>query len=197
MKKSAIAIAIALLFCTGTAFASEDLKFGVEGGLVISKVDVDDAAQSLANKTGNTIYYTREKSAPSFRIYGAYPSSEKVDIEFGFLNSSSIDVDFSASGTTDTIKAGVEISGLDFGLKYKLAEKIYLKAGIHRYKIESSVVGQIGGYTFVSSSETGIGTYIGGGLQANEHVSIGFKYLSNIGGNSENSASYVYAGYQF
>jgi|TARA_R110000764_G_scaffold47746_2_gene106349 hypothetical protein len=189
--------AIILSCCVSTAFAADDFHFGIEGGLVASEIDVDDGAQSLANKTGRTIYYTRERGAPSFRIFGTFPTSENVNIEIGYLNTSSIDVDFSASGTTDTINAAVEISGLDFGIKYNPKESFYLKAGVHRYKIESNVTGQIAGYTFVSSSETGIGPFFGAGYQANEHLTVGINFLASIGGNSDNSASYAYVGYQF
>jgi hypothetical protein len=189
--------AIILSCCVSTAFAADDFHFGIEGGLVASEIDVDDGAQSLANKTGRTIYYTRERGAPSFRIFGTFPTSENVNIEIGYLNTSSIDVDFSASGTTDTIKTAVEISGLDFGVKYNPIESFYLKAGVHRYKIESNVTGQIAGYTFVSSSETGIGPFFGAGYQANEHLTVGINFIASIGGNSDNSASYGYVGYQF
>ena len=195
MKKS---IAVALCLCAGSAFA-EGVNFGVEGGFVQADLGAEDLAQSLANSTGRTIRYTEEQATSFVRLYAAFEVSEKVDLEVGYFNSSSLDASFSALGTTATIDVGVEVSGFDYGVKYKPTDNFYLKVGLHRSEIEATVSGAISGYTVASATinQTGTGTYFGAGFMPTDKLSLGFTHLSNLGGDSDLSANLFYAGYQF
>ncbi|MGR0278423.1 hypothetical protein ACUM5Y_05150 [Marinomonas dokdonensis] len=195
MKKS---IAVALCLCAGSTFA-EGVNFGVEGGVLTSDLGAEDLAQTLADSTGRTIKYTEEKATSFIRLYAAFEVSEKVDLEVGYFNASSLDASFTALGTTATIDVGVEAAGFDYGLRYKPSDKFYLKVGLHRSEIEATVVGAISGYTVTSATinQTGTGTYFGAGFMPTEQLSLGFTYLSNLAGESDTGATLFYAGYQF
>lgn len=190
LKTNFIAI---LCYFSVNVTASEALNAGIEGGLGLSALGSEELAQELANKATFTVFtYNKKHVTPFIRFYGAYKLSDNLDLEAGYMKATAL------NNNTTTSTFNSDVSGFDFGIKFKHNNQLFLKAGIHRLKVESDLsVTTFLGKTIVDKTYEGSGSYVGGGLLLHNDLYLGYTHLFNIGGDSDLNADFFYTGIRF
>ena len=181
--------AVTLTAVSTAAQAQDDVYISVSGGLGLFEVDdiARDAAQYVADNTGEDTTVTYDTSA--FMIRGAIGTeiSEKVSVEVGHFRTSELDFTFSNVNGQGTV--GLSADGFDVVGKYYITPNdLAVKAGFH--KSEATADG--GG---LKLSESGSGLLIGAELSAGQNSFIGYDYYMDVAGQA--NVGYLYYGMKF
>ena len=194
------AFATSALADSHTNSEAQKISFGFEGGYATAetKDSARTLAQSLANSTGRTVTYTYEEATYAGRIFGLYKISDNLDLELGYMNTSSMDANYSFSGTSVTASVGLKANGFDYGIRYNTSPELYFKLGMHSYDLDSTASVTISGTRYsatATSSETN--PYYGIGYNFNETWSVGYTMYTKVGGTNGGDVGFLYAGYRF
>lgn len=201
MFKHLICGLVACGFSASAVAGKGDSGFGLEGGVAIAELTdaVQSVASSFATATSRTVTYTYEESTVAGRMYGFYSVTDKLDIEIGYLTTGSMDAKYAFSGTTVTSTLGLDVSGFDYGVRYKPNDNWFVKLGLHSLDLTLAATVEISGTTFsgssASTSETG--AYLGGGYNFDEHWSVGYNLYKDVGGDGGGDLGFLFAGYRF
>ena len=202
-----LAILGVVLLASTTAYAdnhevggSSKISFGLEAGYASAKTGSANSAlaQSLADSTGRTVTVTYKQTTYAGRLFGLYELNEKLDVEVGYMNTGSLDSDFSFSGTTTTMAIGLKANGFDAGVRFKPNSDVFLKLGVHNYDLDAKGTVTISGTSYsATSTDNETKPYYGVGYNLNETTSIGVTIYTKVGGSDGGDVSFVYAGYKF
>ena len=188
-----LSILIFSLICFSNANSNE-IKFGIEGGLTYADMRAEETAQTLANLSGSTVTYSYDEATWVGRFFADYSLSNELSIEAGFFLTGSLDATYTISGASAT--EGYDARGVDMALVAK-QEELFFKVGMHSSELEGQASLTIGGTTYsVSETISGSGFLVGGGLQLDESR-VGITYYSDLGGDSDSDMTTLYYGVMF
>jgi hypothetical protein len=182
---------ILILFNTS---ANSEVKFGIEGGLGFADMRAEETAQTLANLSGSTVSYTYDEATWMGRLFADYAFKEELSVEVGYFLTGSLDATYTISG--DSATESYDAMGIDAALVVK-QDSAYFKAGMHSSELNGSASLTIGGTTYnVSETISGSGFLVGGGIELDE-TRYGLTYYSDLGGDADSDAIFLYAGLKF
>ena len=185
-------IFFSIIFFTNAV--AENVRLGVEGGLVWADIRAEETAQTLANLSGSTVTYTYDEATWAGRIFADYELSTETALEVGFFFTGSLDATYTISGAS--ANEGYDAAGVDVAAVFK-SDDYYFKAGMHRSELNGVASLTIGGTTYnVSETISGNGFLIGGGIEIDESR-IGYTYYSDVGGDSNSDMSMITYGIFF
>ena len=188
-----LSILIFSLICFSNANSNE-IKFGIEGGLTYADMRAEETAQTLANLSGSTVTYSYDEATWVGRFFADYSLSNELSIEAGFFLTGSLDATYTISGASAT--ESYDARGVDMALVAK-QEELFFKVGMHSSELEGKASLTIGGTTYaVSETISGSGFLVGGGLQLDESR-VGITYYSDLGGDSDSDMTTLYYGVMF
>jgi len=174
--------------------ANSEVKFGIEGGLGFADMRAEETAQTLANLSGSTVSYTYDEATWMGRLFADYAFKEEVSVEVGYFLTGSLDATYTISGSS--AKESYDAMGIDAALVVK-QDSAYFKAGMHSSELNGSASLTIGGTTYnVSETISGSGFLVGGGIELDE-TRYGLTYYSDLGGDADSDAIFLYAGLKF
>ena len=174
--------------------ANSEVKFGIEGGLGYADMRAEETAQTLANLSGSTVSYTYDEATWMGRLFADYALGEELSVEVGYFLTGSLDATYTISG--DSATENYDAMGIDAALVVK-QDSAYFKAGMHSSELNGSASLTIGGTTFnVSETISGSGFLVGGGIELDE-TRYGLTYYSDLGGDADSDAIFLYAGLKF
>jgi len=174
--------------------ANSEVKFGIEGGLGFADMRAEETAQTLANLSGSSVTYTYDKATWMGRFFADYPLGEEISAEVGYFLTGSLDATYTISGSSAT--ESYDAMGIDAALVLK-QDSAYFKAGMHSSELNGSASLTIGGTTYnVSETISGSGFLVGGGIEIDE-TRYGITYYSDLGGDADSDATFLYAGFKF
>lgn len=177
-----------------TNVIAENVRLGVEGGLLWADMRAEETAQTLANLSGSTVTYTYDKATWAGRVFADYELSTETALEVGFFFTGSLDATYTISGASAT--EGYDATGVDVAAVFK-SDDVYFKAGMHRSELNGVASLNIGGTTYnVSETISGNGFLFGGGIEV-DGTRIGYTYYSDVGGDSDSDMSVITYGVFF
>ena len=183
---------LSIIFFTNVI--AENVRLGVEGGLLWADIRAEETAQTLANLSGSTVTYTYDEATWAGRVFADYDLSTETALEVGFFFTGSLDATYTISGASAT--EGYDATGVDVAAVFK-SDGLYFKAGMHRSELNGVASLTIGGTTYnVSETISGNGFLIGGGIEA-DGSRIGYTYYSDVGGDSNSDMSMITYGVFF
>jgi len=178
--------------------------FGIDLGYAFTDLKAEETAQTLANLSGSTVYYIEDAAAAYARLYYGYPINDKLDIQTGYFNTSSITAKYTIGASSAS--ESYEASGFDASFKYRPSKDngLYGKLGTHYSEISGLASITIGGttYNIASAKATGIGMMYGIGYDFGKNENgagwkIGYDFYNGIGGLSGVDFGLMYVGYNF
>ena len=195
MKKIKLILLVLVISITGIKNSiSEELRMGIEGGLVYADMRAEDTAQALANASGSTVTYSYDEATWVGRLFADMPLSSEMSVEFGFFLTGSLDATYTISGASAT--EGYDARGVDAAAVFK-SDDIFFKVGMHRSELEGVATLTIGGTTYnVSETISGTGYLVGGGLEL-DGSRLGLTYYSDVGGDGDSDMTMLYYGVMF
>lgn len=171
-----------------------EIKFGVEGGLIYADMRAEETAQTLANLSGSTVTYEYDEATWQGRLFVDYAINNDFHAEVGYFVSGSLDATYKISGdsATESYDAmGVDVAGVFH------ADGIFFKAGMHSSELNGAASLKIGSTTYnISDSISGTGFLVGGGIESDD-TRTGLTYYSDLGGDSNSDATFLYYGIKF
>ena len=117
-----LSILIFSLICFSNANSNE-IKFGIEGGLTYADMRAEETAQTLANLSGSTVTYTYDEATWVGRFFADYSLSNELSIEAGFFLTGSLDATYTISGASAT--ESYDARGVDMALVAKQEELFF------------------------------------------------------------------------
>ena len=195
MKKIKLILLVLVISITGIKNSiSEELRMGIEGGLVYADMRAEDTAQALANASGSTVTYSYDEATWVGRLFADMPLSSEMSVEFGFFLTGSLDATYTISGASAT--EGYDARGVDAAAVFK-TDDIFFKVGMHRSELNGNASLTIGGTKYnVSETISGTGYLVGGGLEL-DGSRVGLTYYSDVGGDGDSDMTMLYYGVMF
>ncbi len=171
-----------------------EIKFGVEGGLLYADMRAEETAQTLANLSGSTVTYEYDEATWQGRFFADYAINDGFHAEIGYFISGSLDATYKISG--DSATESYDAMGIDAaGVFY--ADDLFFKAGMHSSELNGAASLKIGSTTYnISDSISGSGFLVGGGVDT-DGSRVGLTYYSDLGGDSNSDATFLYYGVKF
>ena len=206
MNKFYILLVFLCLFVNSAKAVDLDTKgyFGVDVGYAFTDLKAEQTAQKLANLSGSTVSYTEDAATAYARLYYGYPINDKLDIQAGYFNTSSITATYTIGAASAS--ESYEASGFDASFKYRPSKDngFYGKLGTHYSELTGLASITIGGttYNIASAKASGIGMMYGIGYDFGKNENgagwkVGYDFYSSIGGLSNADFGLMYVGYNF
>ncbi len=195
MNRIKIFLLILVITFTGIKNSvSDEMRMGIEGGLVYADMRAEETAQLLANASGSTVTYTYDEATWIGRLFADMPLSSEMSFEVGFFLTGSLDATYTISGASAS--EGYDARGVDAAAVFK-SDDVFFKVGMHRSELEGVASLTIGGTTYnVSETISGTGYLVGGGLEL-DGSRIGLTYYSDVGGDGDSDMTMLYYGVMF
>ena len=195
MNRIKIFLLILVITFTGIKNSvSDEMRMGIEGGLVYADMRAEETAQALANASGSTVTYTYDEATWIGRVFADMPLSSEMSVEVGFFLTGSLDATYTISGASAT--EGYDARGVDAAAVFK-SDDVFFKVGMHRSELEGVATLTIGGTTYnVSETISGTGYLVGGGLEL-DGSRLGLTYYSDVGGDGDSDMTMLYYGVMF
>lgn len=173
---------------------ADEIKLGIEGGLVYADMRAEETAQLLANASGSTVTYSYDEATWVGRLFADMPLSSDISVEVGFFLTGSLDATYTISGASAT--EGYDARGVDAAAVFKQNEAFF-KVGLHRSELNGNASLTIGGTKYnVSETISGSGYLVGGGLEL-DGSRVGLTYYSDVGGDGDSDMTMLYYGVMF
>jgi hypothetical protein len=188
MKKIKLFLLILIVSFIGVKNSvSDEMRMGIEGGLVYADMRAEETAQALANASGSTVTYSYDEATWIGRLFADMPLSSEMSVEVGFFLSGSLDATYTISGASAT-------EGYDAVFK---SDDVFFKVGMHRSELNGNASLTIGGTKYnVSETISGTGYLVGGGLEL-DGSRLGLTYYSDVGGDGDSDMTMLYYGVMF
>ena len=180
MKK--ILILFLFLFSTfNLAKAVEgEYRMGVEFGFSTEAVETPiKPAQEIADTSGSAGTKANDSRGFVGRIFSDYGITSDVSIELGYFQTSSVDAEYTFSGSSSTVTYNA--SGFDLSGLVKDKSGFYGKAGLHSATMNGPSQITIGGttYTGLTSEVDGSGALLGVGYEK-DNIRYSFTHYNNL-----------------
>ena len=202
-KLAAVAV---LLSSLGFAHAQSNSPEKFYGGLEVGRSNVANQTgtltSSLVSLLGGSASATQGSSINDYRVFGGYKLNENVNFELGYLQTSSLGLNFSgrSSGSVAyTGSAGFKFSGFDYSvlLRPDVAtgmNGLFFRLGGHSLKSTTDVsVTVSGSSTSSTTSQSGTGTLFGIGYDINIAKNVDLRAsvnrLNKLAGQSDANAT--------
>jgi hypothetical protein len=205
MKKiKLVIIAAAVVTLTSVNAQSLDGKFygGAEFGSSKLSDDTKSGTAALVSAFGGSASATQDSSVSNYRIFGGYKVNENVDLELGYIQTSSFSLNFSGrsgGGVAYTGGISAKVAGYDYSvlLRPSIAtsyNNVFFRIGQHHYSTDTSGSISAGGSSAsFNDSKSGNGTIFGIGYDAtidkDIDVRLSVNRLAKISGDSDSSAT--------
>ncbi len=195
MKKIKLFLLILIVSFIGVKNSvSDEMRMGIEGGLVYADMRAEETAQALANASGSTVTYSYDEATWIGRLFADMPLSSEMSVEVGFFLSGSLDATYTISGASAT--EGYDARGVDAAAVFK-SDDVFFKVGMHRSELNGNASLTIGGTKYnVSETISGTGYLVGGGLEL-DGSRLGLTYYSDVGGDGDSDMTMLYYGVMF
>ena len=206
--KFAFKLAVVAAFVTsiGAVQAQSNQQEKFYGGLEVGRSNVSDqtgeVTSALVSQLGGSAIATQGSSINDYRIFGGYKLNENVNFELGYLQTSSLDLNFSgvARGSVAYAgSAGVKFAGFDYSVLLRPdvstgVNGLFIRLGGHSLKSTTDVSLTVSGSSITATTnQSGTGTLFGIGYDINITKNADFRVsanrLNNIAGQSDSSAT--------
>ncbi len=204
--KALLAAAILATCASSYAFEAKPY-FGVEVGS--TKVDnaTGPVATSLVNAVGGTATATQNTTVTATKLIGGYKATENVDIEFAYVNSSKLSLNFNGVSSGSVAYAGaigLKISGFEYALNLRPSvasgfNGAFVKLGGHNFDADITASLSAGSVSVAGKSTlSGSGTLFGVGydipLDQNSDVRVSWTKYNKLAG-EDITAKFLNIGY--
>lgn len=205
LTKKLTAVA-ALITVLGAAQAQSNTPEKFYGGLEVGRASVANETgpltSALVSEVGGSASATQDSSINDYRIFGGYKLNENVNFELGYVQTSSLGLNFSGvSGGSSayTGSATQKFSGFDYSVLLRPNvstgwNNMFFRVGGHSLKgsVDVTINGG-GGSASVTDKFSGTGTLFGLGydlnVAKNVDVRVSVNRLNKIAGRSDSDAT--------
>jgi hypothetical protein len=207
MKKAIkLASATALVLSFGVAHAQNNTAEKFYGGLEVGRSNVANQTGAvtslLVSQLGGSASATQGASITDYRIFSGYKLNENLNFELGYLQTSSLGLNFSGvtrGSAAYTGSVSVKYSGFDYSVLLRPdvstgMNNLFFRVGGHSLKGDSTVTATgAGGTASGSTSQSGAGVLYGIGYDVNIgknfDIRASLNRLNKIAGESGGNAT--------
>tara|TARA_B100001059_G_C17687185_1_gene502955 strand:+ start:77 stop:661 length:585 start_codon:yes stop_codon:yes gene_type:complete len=179
--KKLLNIIMIIFFSTSVLNAAEgEFSFGLEGGYSAVDLESEKSAQEIANAIGETVTVSYNTGLLVGRIFANYGISSNIDVEAGYLKSSTFSENYSMASGSASID--YDFHGFDVSALIKGESGFFGKAGMHSTTLDGAASVVIGGTTVnLTASADGTGPLIGGGYESG-NIRYSLTHYSDLAG---------------
>lgn len=201
-----VAIAALLANSVGSAQAQNNPTESFYGGLEVGRARVSDQtgafSRQLVTLVGGRSTATQGSSINDYRIFGGYKLNENINFELGYLQTSTLGLNFAGVASNATAYAGsstVKFSGFDYSVLLRPnvstgMNGLFLRLGGHSLSsAQAFTLTGAGGTVSASNNQSGTGLLFGVGydigIAKNIDIRVSANRLNKIAGQSDGSAT--------